>query len=180
MRMSKKVTGVRLFEGEEYYSFQGICREFIGNDGRAVVDDFLRVLTKLGIFKKRRRECISRKHYQYILTDKLSNILEGNYILHGSPSTQRLYFNNISSELLFEIYNTYKREQPPIKQWDKMIDSVVGKFICEPEEDDLNEVLSIIQIQMETIQDELNKLREIMNTGITNVNIRLESLKIAK
>lgn len=180
MRMSKKVTGVKVFEGENYYSFQGICREFIGNDGRLVVDDFVRVLTKLGIFKKIKRECVSRNHYQYLLTDKLSDLLEGNYIIQGSPSTQRLYFNNIASELLFEIYNTYKREQPPIKQWDKMIEGVVSKFIEEPEEDNVNEVLDMIQVQMETIQEELNKLKEIMNTGITNVNLRLESLKLAK
>lgn len=180
MRMSKKVTGVKVFEGEEYYSFQGICREFIGNDGRLVVDDFLRVLTKLGIFKKIKRECVSRNHYQYLLTDKLSDLLEGNYIIQGSPSTQRLYFNNIASELLFEIYNTYKREQPPIKKWDEMIENVINKFIGDPEEDDVNDVLTIIQVQIETIQEELNKLREIMNTGITNVNLRLESLKLSK
>lgn len=180
MRMSKKVTGVKVFEGENYYSFQGICREFIGNDGRLVVDDFVRVLTKLGIFKKIKRECVSRNHYQYLLTDKLSDLLDGNYIIQGSPSTQRLYFNNIASELLFDIYNTYKREQPPIKQWGKMIEGVVSKFIEEPEEDNVNEVLDMIQVQMETIQEELNKLKEIMNTGITNVNLRLESLKLAK
>lgn len=169
----KKVTGIKVFDGIEYYSFQGICRLYLGGDGRLIVDDFVRTLTKLGIFNKESKRYVNRVHYKYKLTGLLSGFLEGNYIIYGSPSTQKIYFNDVASELLVRIYKTYKEEEPPINKWEEMIEKVVDSFIKDEE-------TAALQAQIETIEEKLEQFKEVFNTRINDIRLKLESLKIKK
>ena len=170
--MSKSNVNVVIVNGEEYCGFTAICRTYMGNDGRAIVDDFLRLLTKLDIFDKETRKYKSKTFYNYMLKEWFAEHIEGQYIADGAPSKRKFYFNREACELLVEIYKTYKAEEPSFGQWREMIERVINEVQVRQ-----GIIKPMIEKDIESLEELIEQLKQQMTSGITNVINALEKVK---
>ena len=119
--MSQNKNGVRKLNDELYYSFQGMCREFLKDDGRKIVDDVIRTLTKFKIFNKVSSivgEEQTRKH-AYLLSDWGKELIPKDKYVYDK--NRRYYFDRETSHKLIKIYTRYKKEDTPFNKWRNIV-----------------------------------------------------------
>lgn len=170
--MSKSNINVKIVNGEEFCGFTAICKTYMGNGGRVIVDDFVRVLTKLNIFEKEVKKYESKTYYNYLLKDWFAEHIENQYIVTGAPSRRKVYFNQDSCELLVEIYRTYKDEEPAFEQWDSMVKRVINDVQVRQ-----GKIKPVIERDIESLEELIEQLRIQMTDGITNVISTLNRIK---